>query len=73
MYGRSTLYVKNKWEVELNIVSSEDDWHYILKTQHTSTSSKRWKKFGWKNVNPLFYYTTKFKQLGRRQYCWRQC
>ena len=72
--GRNTMYIKAKWEKEFCIVLSESDWHSTIKTQHTSTSSKRWREFGWKNLI-RFFITPKIKnkQLGEQQQCWRQC
>ncbi|CAJ1058984.1 unnamed protein product [Xyrichtys novacula] len=72
--GRNTMYIKEKWEKELGIELSESDWQTMLKTQHTSTSSKTWREFGWKNLTRLFITPKiKNKQLGQQQHCWRQC
>ena len=72
--GRNSLYIKCKWELELNIKLSESDWHSMCKTQQTSTSSKRWREFGWKNLIRFFVTPhIKNKQLGEQQQCWRQC
>ena len=73
-HGRDTLYVKSKWEAELNVELSESDWHSICETQQSSTNSKGWREFGWKNVL-RFFITPKIqsKYLGNPQYCWRQC
>lgn len=46
----------------------------MCRTQHMSTSSKRWREFGWKNL--ICFFTTphiKNKQLGIQQQFWRQC
>ena len=71
--GRNTVSIKMKWEREFNIESSGSDWQSIFKTQHTSTSSKRWREFGWKNLTSFVNPYPKNKQLGQQQYCWRQC
>ena len=73
-HGRNTLYVKSKWETEMDVELSESDWHSIWVTQHSSTNSKGWREFGWKNVI-RFFITPKIKSkyLGNQQYCWRQC
>lgn len=31
--GRKSLYVKSKWELEVNIKLSEGDWHSISRTK----------------------------------------
>ncbi len=50
----STLYLKNKWESELNIDISDDDWYEMCMTQCTTTSSQIWREFGWKNLTRFF-------------------
>ena len=43
-------------------------------TQHSSTSSKRWREFGWKNLFRFFITPQiKHKQLRTQQPCWRLC
>lgn len=72
--GESTLYVKLKWERELDITLSESDWHTMCRTQQTSTSSRSWREFGWKNLIRFFITPhIKNRQLGEQQQCWRQC
>ena len=72
--GRNSLYVKSKWERELNIKLSETDWHSMCRTQQTSTSSKRWREFGSKNFIRFFITPhIKNKQIGEQQQCWRKC
>lgn len=71
---KNSLYVKSRWEREMNITLSDSDWHSICTTQQTSTSSKRWMKFGWKNlIRFLITSHIKNKQIGEQQQCWRQC
>lgn len=72
--GTNSLYIKQKWESELQIKVSEDEWHSICLFQHTSTSSRQWREFGWKNI--IRYFITphiKSKQLKTPQQCWRLC
>ena len=72
--GVNTIYVKSKWERELDIILSGGEWHSMCAAQHTSTNSKRRREFGWKNL--IRYFITphiKHRQLGRQQQCWRQC
>lgn len=68
------IALKRRWEEELHIQLSEGDWHSILICQHTSTSSRQWREFGWKNV-VRFFITPQIKsrQLKKPQYCWRSC
>lgn len=43
----------------------------MCETQHTSTNSRKWREFGWKNL--ISFFTTppiKNKQLHTKQQCW---
>lgn len=70
----NTLYVKHKWEKELEIDISEDDWLHIWQTQHTTTSSHTWREHCWKNII-RFFITPKLtsKYQSTPQPCWRKC
>uniref|UniRef100_A0A8C9X7I8 Reverse transcriptase domain-containing protein n=1 Tax=Sander lucioperca TaxID=283035 RepID=A0A8C9X7I8_SANLU len=72
--GNNTLYIKSKWEKELCMEVSEGDWLSMCATQQTSTSSKRWREFGWKSL-VRFFITPHIinNQRGEQQQCWRQC
>lgn len=74
--NHSTLYVKDKWEKETNIILSDEEWLNICKTQYTTTSSGHWREFSWKNII-RFFITPKRKYLqnGKPEsaFCWRQC
>ncbi len=56
--GNSTGSIKTKWEEELNIEISQEDWHSVWSAQHSSTSSRKWRIFVWKNRIHFFHYTT---------------
>lgn len=72
--GNTSLHIKSKWEDELQTEISENDWRLSCKTKHSSTSSKRWREFGWKNLTHFFVtLQIKSKQTGLQQKCWRQC
>uniref|UniRef100_A0A3B3I5T5 Reverse transcriptase domain-containing protein n=1 Tax=Oryzias latipes TaxID=8090 RepID=A0A3B3I5T5_ORYLA len=72
--GFDSLYLKQKWELELQINLSEDDWYSICQLQHNSTSSRQWREFGWKNITRFFISPhLKSKQLRTPQQCWRLC
>lgn len=45
----STDYKKQKWERELDIAISPEEWSTIIHTQMSTTNSQSWKNFGWKN------------------------
>lgn len=63
--GRNSFHEKSKWELEL----SEGYWHYICRSQQTSTSLTKWREFGRKIL--IYFHTThqKNKQTGQQQQC----
>ncbi len=72
--GNSTGYIKTKWEKELNIEISEEDWHSMLSAQHSSTSSRKWRIFAWKNLIRFFITPHIENKLSQSQgQCWRRC
>ena len=70
----SSLYIKEKWEKELQEQITEEEWFNICKTQCTSTSSRIWREFNWKNM-VRFFITPKIKgeAVFIQQPCWRAC
>lgn len=72
--SHSTLYVKEKWEKETNIILTEEDWFNICKSQHATSSSGQWRELSWKNVI-RFFITPKRKYLQNGNpesaLCWR--
>ena len=70
----TTDYIKVKWEKELNIEITAEQWTNICETQYTTSSSNTWREFCWKNTT-RFFITPKLKsrQLRTPQSCWRNC
>uniref|UniRef100_A0A672H408 Reverse transcriptase domain-containing protein n=1 Tax=Salarias fasciatus TaxID=181472 RepID=A0A672H408_SALFA len=72
--GHSTFYVKAKWEEELGIVITPEQWTNIINTQITTTGSHTWRDFSWKNCMRFFITPQqKSKQTGTQPKCWRGC
>lgn len=42
------LDVKERWELETNTITTDEDWEETFKSGHKLTSSPTWKEFGWK-------------------------
>ena len=42
--GNSNLYVKQKWEKELGVNISEQDWLHIWRTEQSTASSRSWRE-----------------------------
>lgn len=57
------LDVSKKMEKELNKEIAEEDCHSMLVIQLTSTSSCKWREFGWNFVLIKFLYIFIFKTL----------
>lgn len=72
--GNTTLYVKQKWEKELGVNITEDEWLHIWRTQRSATASRSWREHCWRNVIGFFFTPKmKSKHLSVAQPCWRQC
>ncbi len=50
----NTFYVKNKWELELNIVTEDGEWEKIRMGCHKGINSNMWKEIDWKMKMRLF-------------------
>ena len=70
----TTNYIKEKWESELNIEISDKDWLNMWKMHQTTTNSRTWREFSWKNL-VRFFITPKVKSnyLSVNLPCWREC
>ena len=71
----SSLGIKEKWELEMNVVIEDQIWEQVCENGHKLTSSPTWKEFIWK-VNLRFFKTpfiiSKFDKT-KTNLCWRQC
>lgn len=71
----STLWVKEKWELEMNVVIEDQEWEQLCERGHKLTSSPAWKEFMWK-VNVRYFKTlliiSKFDKT-KTNLCWRHC
>uniref|UniRef100_A0A3B5R1I6 Reverse transcriptase domain-containing protein n=1 Tax=Xiphophorus maculatus TaxID=8083 RepID=A0A3B5R1I6_XIPMA len=67
----STVYIKVKWEKEASLTISEDDWGHICKIPWTTTRSKVWREFCWKNIIRFFITPKQKRYQGRGFTCWR--
>ena len=70
----STLYIKAKWEKELDEEISTEIWYEMWKCHQTTTQSHKWREFAWKNQ--IRYFITPLitsKQSSTPQTCWRRC
>ena len=59
--GFSTNYIKKKWETELEVEITEAEWLQMWRTHQTTTNSRIWREFSWKNLIRFFYITKNLK------------
>lgn len=72
--GKTISYVNLKWERELGVKISDDEWSHIWRTQQSATSSRVWRLYCWKNlIRSVITPKTRSKYLSVPQPCWRKC
>lgn len=70
----NNLDVKEKWELEANIIITEEEWEETFKEGHRLTNSPTWREFDWKVKMRYFYtpfITSKYSHT--TDLCWREC
>lgn len=53
---------------------TEEEWYNVCRVQHSTTGSRVWREFGWKNI--IRYFITpkiKGRYAPEQNACWRQC
>ncbi|KAJ0059923.1 hypothetical protein NL108_015598 [Boleophthalmus pectinirostris] len=71
----STLDVKNKWELELNVVVSDMEWENAWEEWQKCLSSQNWREYSWK-LRMRFFKTPIITATYNRDIsalCWRKC
>ena len=70
----TTNYVKQRWGKEPDIDITEDMRLNAWETHSSSTNSRTWRDFCWKNLI-CFFITLyqKSEQTGTQLCCWREC
>ena len=71
----STLDIKGKWELEMNVIIDDTCWEDVCEEGHKITSSPMWKEFNWKLKMRYFRtptITSKFDR-SKTNLCWREC
>lgn len=69
--GKDTMYIKERWEREANIVISVNEWEEIYEQQWRTTCSLSWREHGWKNITR--YFRTPAQKKYHDAKCWRLC
>ena len=70
----NNLDIKEKWELEMNIIISDEQWENSCEQGHKVTSSPNWREFGWKIKMRYFrtpLITSKWSNTSAQ--CWRGC
>jgi len=61
----NTVYIKERWEREANIVLPGQDWGEINKYNWKTTNSSFWREYGWKNTVRYFATPVQKKNSGK--------
>ena len=72
----NTFYIKNKWELELNIIIEDGEWETMCIGCHKGINSNMWKEFDWKMKTRFFKMpsvVSKFADNPAAIYCCRRC
>lgn len=72
----NTYNIKEKWEIEANIVIEDELWDKLCYRCHKGIKSQQWKEFDWKIKIRYFHtplFISKFVIDPPAALCWRQC
>lgn len=74
--SQNTEYIKEKWELEMNVIIEDSTWKDIWAGCHKGINSQLWKEFDWK-VKIRFFNTpfiiSSFVKTPNVALCWRKC
>ena len=61
--SQNTDYIKEKWELELNVIIEDTTWKDIWEGCHKGINSQLWKEFDWKIKIRYFVAAVKLRLL----------
>lgn len=70
----NTLNIKEKWELEMNIIIKDEEWVETMRNGHKITKSQILREFEWKTKTRFFrtpFITSRFGKTWEE--CWRGC
>ena len=72
--SNNNVDVKEKWELEANIIITDEQWEETFKAGHKVTSSPTWRAFHWK-IKIRYFITPSItsRYSNTSQMCWRGC
>ena len=75
MATSDSLYIKAKWEVEIQQEISQEDWADACSEAHKVTNSNSWREYQWKIISRFFKTPLLTARAGTTptSECWRQC
>ena len=74
--SQNTWNVRDKWELELNIIIEDAVWESLCVGSHKGINSQLWKEFDWKLKIRFFntpFLISKYVQGPSVALCWRKC
>ena len=72
--NNNNLDVKEKWELEANIIITDEQWEETFKAGHKVTNSPTWREFDWK-IKMKYFITRSItsRYSNPSKMCWRGC
>lgn len=70
----NNMDVKERWELEANVIITDDEWEESFRSGHKLTNSPTWREFDWK-VKMRYFNTPSVtaKYSKTSDLCWRNC
>lgn len=71
----NTFHIKYQWEIEMNVIITDEVWEKMCSCCHKGINSQDWREFDWKTKmrffqTPLKTYNIKSTPTDK---CWRNC
>ncbi|MEQ2273730.1 hypothetical protein XENORESO_008121 [Xenotaenia resolanae] len=74
-FSDNSIDIKQKWELEMNIVIEDKEWERVCENGHKIIHSPGWKEFDWKLKMRFFKLPFSISKYDRSatNLCWRNC
>jgi len=74
-FSGNSLDIKEKWELEINVVIEDEEWEVVCGQGHKIPHSPVWKEFNWKLKMRYFKTPSSISKYDKNnsKLCWRKC
>uniref|UniRef100_A0A3P8TVH1 Reverse transcriptase domain-containing protein n=1 Tax=Amphiprion percula TaxID=161767 RepID=A0A3P8TVH1_AMPPE len=74
-WSGDSLHIKERWELEMNVIIKDEEWQEVCDSGHKITNSPMWKEFNWKIKMRYFKTPSIISTFDKRNnnLCWRNC